>query len=131
MTCSRRMRAIAGVAGTVFLLSACGIGNVLGDRVSVIYVKNDTSAPMYAGATEQDEGPGFGSEIAPGRSREVIWTTCKTAWLVLSESDDPSAVELARHEITLCPGDDVMVNPEYELTIECGERSLSTREAEC
>jgi hypothetical protein len=131
MTSSRRLGATAGPAATALLLSACGIGNVLGDQVSVIYVYNDTPTRLYAGATDYDDGPGFGDDVPPTRGDEVIWTSCKTAWLVLQESGDPSAVELAREELTLCPGDTVTINPGHELTVECGEESLGTREIDC
>ncbi|WP_325604968.1 hypothetical protein [Nocardioides sp.] len=97
----------------------------------VISVQNDTPDSLYAGVTDHDQGPGFGGDIAPGEQRVVSWSPCKTAWLVLSESDDPSAVELARHEVTLCPGDDVTVTPDYELTITCGEQSLRERGPDC
>lgn len=131
MTSSRRLGAALGLAATALLLSACGIGNVLGDQESAIYVYNDTQTRLYAGATDYDAGPGFGDGVPPARGDEVIWARCKTAWLVISESDEPSAVELAREELTLCPGDTVRINPSHELTVECGEESLRTRETDC
>ena len=131
MTSSRRLGATAGPAATALLLSACGIGNVFGDHESVVYVRNHPPTPLYAGATDYDDGPGFGDDVPPTRTTEVIWSSCKSAWLVLRESDAPSAVELAREELTLCPGDTVTVNPGHELTVECGEESLGTRETDC
>lgn len=131
MTTLRRLSSAAVLAASALSLGACGIGNVLGDRESAIYVYNDTQTRLYAGATDSPDGPGFGGDAPPGRAAEVIWATCKTAWLVLSESGEPSAVVLAREELTLCSGDTVRINPGHELTVECGEESLRTREADC
>lgn len=92
--------------------------------------RNGTPTSLYAGATDYDDGAGFGDDIPPTRGREVIWTSCKTAWLVLRESVEPSAVVFAREELTLCPGMTVTVNPGHELAVECGEESLGTRETD-
>ena len=115
-------------------LNGCGlVGDVLGERDPVIYVHNDTTGSLYAGATAYADGDAaLASDVPIGGSSGVTWGECTTAWLVLRKGLSVTSEELARHELTLCPGDTVLVGPDYEVTVDCRERDQTVRsEPEC
>jgi hypothetical protein len=134
----RRTRAAAVVitlAPCLLALNGCGlgvVGDVFGEREPVIYVRNDTTSTFYAGATDYADGEAaLGEDIEPRAWAGVTWAGCKTSWLVLRKRENPTSQEVARFELTLCSGDDVIVAPDYGITIECRERIHVMSEPDC
>lgn len=133
----RRSRATAvaiRLAPCLLLLIGCGlVGDIFGEREPVIYVRNDTTSTFYVGATDYADGDAvLSNDVTAGDWDGVGWGGCKTSWLVLRKRQDLNSKELARHELTLCSGDKVIVGPDYEVTVECRERNQTVRsEPEC
>ena len=133
---SRTTAVVMCLAPCLLALNGCGlgaIGDVFGEREPVIYVRNDTTSTFYAGATDYADGEVvLGEDVTTGGWGGVGWAGCKTSWLVLRKRKNLNSKELARHEVTLCSGDEVIVGPDYGVTIKCRERNQTIRsEPEC
>ena len=133
----RRSEATAvaiSLAPCLIVLNGCGlIGDIFGEREPVLYVRNDTASTFYVGATDYADGDARpGNVVTAGDWGGVGWGGCKTSWLVLRKGQNLNSEELARHELTLCSGDKVIVGHDYGVTIECRERNQTGRsEPEC
>lgn len=130
---SRATVVAVSLAPCLLLVNACGlIGDIFGERDPVLYVRNDTADTFYVGSTDYADGDAaIASDVPTGDWGGVGWGECKTAWLVLRKGQNVNSEELARHELTLCAGDKVVVGSDYGVIIECRERNQVRSEPEC